>query len=105
MDALSLIHTGLVLGPENRWDLIALLISSPRLRFDRRSLRVAAVLSSGLPLDAIPAERLCSTALRAVSSDTLHELLGRIGRRRRAWTSIKREILNLLNGDRKRCHQ
>jgi hypothetical protein len=39
MDALSLIHAGLVLGPENRWDLIALLISSPRLRFDRRSLR------------------------------------------------------------------
>ena len=39
MDALSLIHTGLVLGPEIRWDLIALLISSPRLRFDRRSLR------------------------------------------------------------------
>jgi hypothetical protein len=37
--AASPIHTGLVLGPENRWDLIALLNSSPRLRFDRRNLR------------------------------------------------------------------
>jgi hypothetical protein len=75
------------------------------LRDTHASHRVAAVLSSGLPLDAIPAELLCPTALRAVSSDTLHELLDRIGRRRGAWTSIKREILDLLNGDRKRCHQ